>query len=67
MNNIFRNFIVDNFGFLIPINTIVTSTEFANLIRDSYDITTERNLAVYEYLLSVEFHVSSSSLGITVL
>jgi hypothetical protein len=43
-------FILENYGHLIEDNSVVTSDEFANLVKDYYSIHCYHNFVVYEFL-----------------
>lgn len=46
------DYILNTYGFLLPKGKTMNSKDFANLIKDNYDLQNIRNKEVYDFVLS---------------
>lgn len=48
-----QKWVIEAYEYLIPYNTTITTTEFAELIKQHYDLSTRRNEYAYYSMLSL--------------
>lgn len=58
------DFVIDGYGFLLPMNKQVTFQEFADLISDYYDISVHQNKEVCEFLKDINGHIKRGHIAV---
>ena len=58
------DFVIDGYGFLLPMNKQITFQEFANLISGYYDVSVPQNKEVCKFLKGTKGHIKRGHIAV---